>query len=256
SDSVLNDETDEEIILFKEKFNLKKNTNGYVTSEELAIINASDQIHTDKSNNNVSLSDSVLNDETDGEIILYKGKFNLKKDSNGYVTSEKLEIINSSDQLHTDESNDDGSISDSVLNEETVNELKCQFNLKKDTNDHVTLEKLIEIINSFDQLTIDAEDVDYYVKELKYEKKNYDFETCLKFFSNEKLITEKCEEIIEIFTQFSEDGYIDANIVQDLIKSYTSVKSNSYLEKIIKKAYQNNNGKLNFSDFATLMHSL
>ncbi|XP_050531101.1 uncharacterized protein LOC126899893 isoform X6 [Daktulosphaira vitifoliae] len=176
-------------------------------------------LNPDESNDNVSLSDSVLNDETDEEIILFKEKFNLKKNTNGYVTSEELAIINASDQIHTDKSNNNVSLSDSVLNEETVNELKCQFNLKKDTNDHVTLGELIEIINSFDQLEIDEDDVQFYVKTLEY------------------------------------NGIIDVRIVGNLAKS-TKRKFSRTLKIKIKKALENNNGKLKFSDFANLMHAL
>ncbi|XP_050531104.1 uncharacterized protein LOC126899893 isoform X8 [Daktulosphaira vitifoliae] len=105
------------------------------------------------------------------------------------------------------------------LDEETVNELECRFNLKKDTNDHITLGELIEIINSFDQLEIDEDDVQFYVKTLEY------------------------------------NGIIDVRIVGNLAKS-TKRKFSRTLKIKIKKALENNNGKLKFSDFANLMHAL
>ncbi|XP_050531099.1 uncharacterized protein LOC126899893 isoform X4 [Daktulosphaira vitifoliae] len=141
------------------------------------------------------------------------------------------------------------------LDEETVNELECRFNLKKDTNDHITLGELIEIINSFDQLEIDEDDVQFYVKTLEYKKENYDFEIILKILFEEKLITEQSQEIINLFSRFSKDGIIDVRIVGNLAKS-TKRKFSRTLKIKIKKALENNNGKLKFSDFANLMHAL
>ncbi|XP_050531103.1 uncharacterized protein LOC126899893 isoform X7 [Daktulosphaira vitifoliae] len=157
--------------------------------------------------------------------------------------------------MDPDDSDDEGSSSNYALSEETVNELKCQFNLKKDTNDHVTLGELIEIINSFDQLEIDEDDVQFYVKTLEYKKENYDFEIILKILFEEKLITEQSQEIINLFSRFSKDGIIDVRIVGNLAKS-TKRKFSRTLKIKIKKALENNNGKLKFSDFANLMHAL
>ncbi|XP_023234289.1 calmodulin-alpha-like isoform X2 [Centruroides sculpturatus] len=142
------------------------------------------------------------------------------------------------------------------LTEEQIAELREAFSVfDKDGDGYVTTEELGTVMRSLGQNPTDAELHDM-IKEVDIDGSgSIDFPEFLTLMAKKMKEAVDEDEIMEAFRLFDKngDGYIDANELRSAMKSLGEKLTAEETEEMIRHADINDDGLINYAEFARMM---